>query len=337
MNAGGDVAGFYADSSGVNHAFVRNFATGAITAPLDAPGAGTTAMFNGTVPFSINSSDNLTGTYVDPNVVFHGFVLASGQAATATPTFSPAAGTYTSPQMVTISDATAGATIYYTIDGTTPTTTSTKYTSTIAVNSTETIKAIATTTGFANSAVATATYTINLPAADFQLSVNPSTLTIVAGQSGNATFTVTPQNGFNSQVNFACSGLPSEAACSFNPTSVTPNGAAISSTLTVTTTAMSAALRVPILPSQRPTYAVLFPVLAMIFVVAARPRRASHTLQLLGLLILLMLASGLTSCNGGSGGNPGTPLGASMLSVSASTSGTGAISHTTTLKITITH
>jgi hypothetical protein len=292
-------------------------------------------MFNGTVPFSINSSDDLTGTYVDANVVFHAFVLASGQAATVTPTFSPAAGTYTSPQMVTISDATAGATIYYTIDGKNPTTASTVYTGTITVNSTETIKAIATATGFANSAVASATYTFN---PDFVLSVNPSTLTIVAGQSGTATFTVTPKNGFNSQVSFACSGLPSEAACSFNPTSVTPNGAAISSTLTVTTTAMSAALRVPILPSQRPTYAVLFPVLAMIFVVAARRRRASRGLQLLGLLALLTVASVLISCNGGSGGtgNPGTPLGTSMVSVSASSSGNGGVNHTATLTITIT-
>ena len=166
MNAGGDVAGFYADSSGVNHAFVRSFATGAITAPLDAPGAGTTAMFNGTVPFSINSSDDLTGTYVDASVVFHGFVLAASAAA-AMPSFSPAPGTYSSAQSVTISDATAGATIYYTTDGSTPTTSSTVYTGPFAVNSTATIKAIAVAPGFANSAVATATYTINLPAADF--------------------------------------------------------------------------------------------------------------------------------------------------------------------------
>ena len=49
----------------------------------------------------------------------------------ATPTFSPAAGTYSGAQSVTISDATSGATIYYTTNGTTPTTSSTKYTGTI--------------------------------------------------------------------------------------------------------------------------------------------------------------------------------------------------------------
>jgi Legume lectin domain/Chitobiase/beta-hexosaminidase C-terminal domain len=82
-------------------------------------------------------------------------------AALPTPTFSVAAGTYTTAQTVSISDSSSGATIYYTTNGTTPTTSSTKYAGTaISVSSTETIKAMAVATGYTNSAVATAAYTI---------------------------------------------------------------------------------------------------------------------------------------------------------------------------------
>ncbi len=84
----------------------------------------------------------------------------------ATPTFSPAAGTYSTAQDVTISCTTAGATIHYTTDGTAPTATSSTYSSPINVSGTTTIKAIALKDGMTNSSVASARYTISATPVD---------------------------------------------------------------------------------------------------------------------------------------------------------------------------
>ena len=96
--------------------------------------------------------------------------ITSPSQTVATPTFSPAAGTYTEAQNVTISCATAGATIHYTLDGSTPTANSATYSTPIAISQTTTVKAIAMKQGMNNSNVATAEYTI----------VEVSTLTTIA-------------------------------------------------------------------------------------------------------------------------------------------------------------
>ena len=67
----------------------------------------------------------------------------SGEVIVSKPTFSPAAGTYYSPVNVTLSCATADASIYYTLDGSTPTTGSTLYSAPIALSTNTTVKAIA--------------------------------------------------------------------------------------------------------------------------------------------------------------------------------------------------
>ena len=85
----------------------------------------------------------------------------AAEGAPETPTFTPVAGTYFVAQNVTIT-AEDGATIYYTTDGTDPTTSSTVYSTPIAVSQTTTVKAIA-VKGEQVSPVASAKYTINLP------------------------------------------------------------------------------------------------------------------------------------------------------------------------------
>ena len=86
-------------------------------------------------------------------------------AATAVPTFSPAPGTYATAQSITLSDSTTGSTIYYTIDGTTPTTSSPVYSTPIQVASTETIRAIALAPGFSASSVSNGAYMIQTTSA----------------------------------------------------------------------------------------------------------------------------------------------------------------------------
>ena len=73
-----------------------------------------------------------------------------------------------------LQDATSGATIYYTLNGNTPTTSSTLYNDAtpIQVTTTTTIKAIAAATGLANSAVATGTYSIGAAVAISFVQVN---------------------------------------------------------------------------------------------------------------------------------------------------------------------
>ena len=86
---------------------------------------------------------------------------AFGYASPAvTPTFSPAGGTYSSAQSVSILDSSPGAIIYYTTDGATPTLSSAVYTGPIAVSATTTIKALAAGSILSASGVASAIYTM---------------------------------------------------------------------------------------------------------------------------------------------------------------------------------
>jgi Chitobiase/beta-hexosaminidase C-terminal domain len=102
-----------------------------------------------------------TGQSVTDQMVLNIHVVPPPTAAT--PRFSIAAGTYTTKQVVTLSDATAGAKIYYTIDGSGPSTSSLCYSGPISVSSSLTIEAIAVAAGYTNSGLARADYLITSP------------------------------------------------------------------------------------------------------------------------------------------------------------------------------
>ncbi len=87
-------------------------------------------------------------------------LLASNPARLAAPVITPPQGTYGAAQTVSITDADSSAQIFYTLDGSIPTVSSTLYTGPFAVSVNTTVNAIAVRTGFLTSPVTTAVYTI---------------------------------------------------------------------------------------------------------------------------------------------------------------------------------
>lgn len=199
--------------------------------------------------------------------------------------------------------------------------------------------------------IATVTVAHDQGVSDYTMDASPTSATIKQGQSAAFALTVTPINGFNQAVSFTCTGLPAGASCTFAPPSVTPNGALVTTTLTVTTTAASAhaGLYEPSnwLWAHGGTFA-----LAMFLVPGALRRNLSRRKRLavaLMLLVIVPFASLMIACGGGgisgtsSGGgptgtsSPDTPLGTSQVTVSSTADSSGSASqHAISISITIT-
>ncbi|SHO50908.1 chitinase [Anaerocolumna xylanovorans] len=98
----------------------------------------------------------------EPPVVPALWSLYSGGSTqtVATPVISPAGGTYSASQTVTIACSTAGSTIRYTLNGDEPSASSTEYKGAITIAATTTVKAKAFLSGMNDSQTATAVYTI---------------------------------------------------------------------------------------------------------------------------------------------------------------------------------
>ena len=148
----------------------------------------------------------------------------------------------------------------------------------------------------------------------------PSSLPLASGKQGTVLVTVTPQAGFSRAVRFACSGLPAGASCGFNPMTVTPSGAAATTTLTITAPTLTA-----LSPSHSdPLFPKLIPALVLGLLWPRRWRRRFMVLFVISLAGLTFLSA----CGGSSSNHPGS----STVTVTATS---GSIKQSVTIALTV--
>jgi pseudomonalisin len=163
-------------------------------------------------------------------------------------------------------------------------------------------------------------------------SMTPSTLAITVtapGQSGSGTITFGLLGGVTTAPSFTCSNLPSESTCTFTAASATTE------TVTIGTTAASSLIEGPLSRGHRIFYATLFPaLLGLLWPAARRKSRARTIVSFVAVLLLLMLWLPACSSSSGGGGHhdPGTPVGQTNVTVTATSS---TISHTITVNLNV--
>jgi hypothetical protein len=311
-------AGSYATSQSVTIGDATSGATIYYTTNGTTPTT-SSAVYSG--PLTVSATETLeaiavaTG-YSNSPVATAAYTIAPTLPA---PAFSPAAGSYSTTQSVTVSDSTAGATIYYTTNGTTPTTSSTKYTGAITVSATETLEAIAVEAGYTNSEAVTAAYAFP---PDFTISLGSTLLSLAAGQSAATTVTIGPINGFNQVVSFGCNGLPAGLSCAFSPSSVATSGAPVTATFTIAANANIAVSRgtEPLVPA--------IAAASLLCAIGFRRRRRFHFLLFIaGFVSLLTALSGCAAYEG--------TMHAPVTSIVVVTATAGTIQQSATLTVTV--
>ena len=129
--------------------------------------------------FKSYSTSNVNGTeYFDLEIGSSSTTYATSPVCypkLATPVLSQGTDYYVGTQSVTITCEPSDAAIYYTLDGTNPSSSSTLYNGAISINESKTLKAIAIKSGYSNSDIVSATYTILTPLTTMQQIYNANT------------------------------------------------------------------------------------------------------------------------------------------------------------------
>jgi hypothetical protein len=163
-------------------------------------------------------------------------------------------------------------------------------------------------TNFSGSTSNAVTVTVQAVAQSFAIAASPASGTASSGGSVQTTITVTPAGGFSQAVSFTCSGLPTGGTCTFSPATVTPNGAAATTSLTISAGSSSQLARPPG-PNSRPDprgAATLALLAGGAWWFALRRKRTGQWSRLQICLLLLLTALATTVGCGGGGGGGGT-------------------------------
>ncbi|MFP5230138.1 MAG: FG-GAP-like repeat-containing protein [Acidobacteriota bacterium] len=297
------------------------------TAALSAGAHSITAVYGGDANFSGSTSTAVTVTVTAAPVLTATTTALTASATSAqtgtsitfNATVTPASGTAMPTGTVTFTD---GASTLGT--GTLSAGGSATYsTSSLAAGSHSITAVYSGDSNFSGSTSAALTVTITAPAPDFSLSINPASGTETSSSPATASLTVTPASGFNASVSFACSGLPSGVACSFNPATVTPTGSPLSTT--VTFAASSSAMASPSAFAKRAPWT--FAALGLGFWLFGRARRYRALLRGVSMTALAVALFGFSGC--GSGTHKQT----SQTSTVTITATSGSTSHTVTYSL----
>jgi hypothetical protein len=210
-------------------------------------------------------------------------------------------------------------------------------------------------TGLANEAhglfAGIANTTASTAAATFGFSASTSAATVAAGSSATATISAAPTNGFSGTVALACTG-PVGVTCSFSPSQLTVSPtAAATSTVTIQTTASMAKVQRPsprVEGTATIAAAFLLPFGSLLVFSRKRSAGKSNPLHLLGVLVLLLVTSGLAiGCSSSmtpaaaapaapaaptAPATPGTPNGVQQVTITATS---GSITQSTMIALTV--
>ncbi len=295
--------------------------TGTVTLSDDGPGSPQQISLNGTglADFSMTMSQISPGTlvagtdsvsyYVTPNPA-PGVTVLPGDIAFSCTNISPATCTF-SPSTEVLS----GGSVTLTVTGLSQLTSDNFNFDVVGTFNGQTV-----------------TLPVQIPFMDFSLGTSTNSASVVAGQSATYQLSVTPVNNWDLPISLGCSGLPSEAACSFSPASVsTFVQSPVPVTMTITT---SAASLLPGSPgSGKPAGPEPIPlsvwlaagILLLLLLLLARLRGR----RMVAPAALVLLVALCVSCGGGGGSggsppppsNPGTPSGTYSVTVTGSSSG----------------